>query len=218
MSRNMGTLPAIAMIAMAILSFANLFGLRIASVSVFIGVAFFFITKASERAAFDESGLDIKSIGAGFRVKGIWLWLVLPTIMDAVSAGLSKFVLPQYVAYELARAGAYVTFDKVLVLLPQLAVLALGEEIAWRAFFQRQLTKAFPATLVIFLSSVLFALGHWTVLTPGDGGVVAYSVFFVFINSILYGVIFRKTNNAWVSAISHFVANLLSVVFLPFFA
>lgn len=46
--------------------------------------------------------------------------------------------------------------------------------------------------------------------------IVAYDISFVFINSILYGIIFYKTNNAWISAISHFIANLFSVIVLVF--
>ncbi|HBC29880.1 MAG TPA: CPBP family intramembrane metalloprotease, partial [Clostridiales bacterium] len=46
--------------------------------------------------------------------------------------------------------------------------------------------------------------------------IVTYDIFFVFINSILYGIIFYKSKNAWISAISHFAANLFSVIVLVF--
>lgn len=41
-------------------------------------------------------------------------------------------------------------------------------------------------------------------------------IIFVFVNSILYGIIFYKSNNAWVCAISHFIANLFSIIVLLF--
>ncbi|MFB6467871.1 hypothetical protein ACE38V_13860 [Cytobacillus sp. Hz8] len=41
-------------------------------------------------------------------------------------------------------------------------------------------------------------------------------MFFVFVYSVLYGIIFHKSNNAWVSAFSHFAANLFSVIILVF--
>lgn len=88
-----------------------------------------------------------------------------------------------------------------------------AEEIAWRAFFQKQLNKALPIVPVLLISSLLFALGH---LREGSTIIVAYDIFFVFINSILYGIIFYKSNNAWISGISHFVANLFSVIVLVF--
>ena len=91
--------------------------------------------------------------------------------------------------------------------------LALGEEIAWRAFFQKRLNKVLPIIPTLLISSILFAIGHFN---QGDTVIVIFDIFFVFINSILYGVIFYRTNNAWISAISHFIANLFSVIVLGF--
>lgn len=215
--QNIKRTTLIAMVMMTLLSFTNLFGLNIAGASVIIGVAFFFINKIIKKQQYEDIGFDIKAIGSGLKDRKIWIWLALPLIMDIVSAGMSKLFLPEYIRYELTRAGTFVSYDKAILLVFQLAFLALGEEIAWRAFFQKQLSKVLPIIPVLLISSVLFALGHWTILSPGSIAVVIYSVFFVFVNSILYGVIFYKSNNAWISAISHFIANLMSIIFLPFF-
>lgn len=204
-------LPLIAMIAMTIISFSNLFGFNIAGLSVIIGVVIFFINNAVEKQSPEQNGLNFKTIGTGLKDRKIWFWLALPLIMDAVSIGISKLFLPEYIEHVIARAGVFVSYDKILLLVFQLLVFALGEEIAWRAFFQNQLKKVFPITPVLILSSILFALGH---LTDGNAVIVIYDVFFVFINSVLYGIIFHKTNNAWISTISHFVANLFSIIIL----
>lgn len=45
-------------------------------------------------------------------------------------------------------------------LLVQLIVFALGEEIAWRAFFQKQFSKMFPYVPSLIISEALFLLGH----------------------------------------------------------
>lgn len=42
-------IPLITMVIMVILSFSNLFGLKIAGISVIIGVIFFFVYKACEK-------------------------------------------------------------------------------------------------------------------------------------------------------------------------
>jgi uncharacterized protein len=208
---NIKRMPLIVMIIMTIVSFTNLLGVKIAGLAVIIGVVFFFINQTYEKQSFTDSGLDIKAIGTNFKDKKIWFWFALPLIMDAVSMGISKLFLPQYIEHVIARADVFVSFDNIIILLPQLAFLALGEEIAWRAFFQKQLSKKVPIQLTILISSVLFAFGH---LTEGSTIIVAYDIFFVFINSILYGVIFHKSNNAWFSGISHFIANLFSVIVL----
>lgn len=210
---NIKKLPLAAMLAMAVISFSNLFGLRIAGASVIIGVACFFINNAYEKQPSAGSGLDIKAIGVNLKDRQIWLWVILPLIMDAVSITLARAFLPRYIEHVLARTEVFVSFDRVVLMVFQLAVLALGEEIAWRAFFQKQLSKGLSTLPVLLISSVLFALGHWT---QGSTIVVLYDVFFVFLNSILYGIVFYKSTNAWVSAMSHFIANLFSVIVLAF--
>jgi len=211
--QNIKKISLIAIILMAILSFSNLLGLKIAGLAVVVGVILFFVHKASEKQPFEGSGLDIGAIRINFKDKSIWFWIALPIIMDAVAIAISKLLLPEYLEHVLARTEAFVSFDKVLILIIQLAFLALGEEIAWRAFFQKQLNKALPIIPTLLISSLLFAIGHFN---QGNAVIVLYDALFVFINCVLYGVIFHKTNNAWISAISHFVANLFSIIILVF--
>ena len=210
-TQNIKTKSLVVMIIMGILSFSNLIGLKIAGMSVIIGVIFFFINKKSEKQSDKDSGLDLSSIKTDFKDRSIWLWVALPLIMDAVSITISKLFLPEYIEHVLTRTEIFVSFDKVAIMVLQLVILALGEEIAWRAFFQKQLNKALSIKHTLLISSLLFSLGHFT---NGNTIIVIYDVFFVFINSILYGIIFYKSNNAWVSAISHFIANLFSIIVL----
>ena len=211
--QNIRKVSLIAIILMASLSFSNLLGLKIAGLAVVVGVVFFFVDNVSEKQPFEGGGLDIGAIRKNFKDKSIWFWMALPIIMDAVAIGISKLLLPEYIDHVLARTEAFVSFDKVLILIIQLAFLALGEEIAWRAFFQKQLNKALPIIPTLLISSSLFAIGHFS---QGNAVIVLYDVLFVFINSVLYGIIFHKTNNAWMSAISHFAANLFSIIVLVF--
>ncbi|MGO1059623.1 CPBP family intramembrane glutamic endopeptidase [Planococcus sp. FY231025] len=142
--------------------------------------------------------------------KRIWFWIILPVVMNAVSIGLALLFLPEYLEHVLARTEAFLSWNLFFLLILQLAVFALGEEIAWRAFFQKQVSKMMPIVPALLFSSLLFALGH---IAFGAPLVVVYDLFFVFINSVLFGVVFYKTNNAWISAIAHFLANLSSVIF-----
>lgn len=210
---NLKTMPLIVIIVMAILSFSNLLGLNIAGITVIIGIIFFFINKIREKQPFIDSGLDLQAIKINLKGRSIWFWMLLPLIMDAFSITIAKLFLPEYIEHVLARTEIFVSFDKVLIMVFQLAFLALGEEIAWRAFFQKQLNKVFPIMPTLIVSSLLFALGH---ISTGNIFIVSYDIFFVFINSILYGIIFYKANNAWISFISHFIANLFSIIVLVF--
>ncbi len=206
-------MPLIAIIIMTTLSFANVLGYKIAGAAVIVGVVFFFIHKALEKQVFKGSGLDIRAIRTDIKEKSIWFWISLPIIMDAISITTSKLFLPEYIEHVLTRTEIFVSFDWIVIAIFQLAFLALGEEIAWRAFFQTQLNKILSIAPTLLISSVLFAIGHFN---QGDPVIVLYDIFFVFVNSVLYGVIFYKTNNAWISAISHFIANLFSLIVLVF--
>lgn len=206
---NIKKLPLIVMIVMVILSFTNVFGLNISSATIFVGVAFFFINKAIEKQPMKDSGLNIRAIGTNLKDRKIWIWLVLPIIMDAICVSISHLFLPEYIEFETARAGSFVAIELSIISALQFFVFALGEEIAWRAFFQNQLCKVWSILPVLLSSSLLFALGHFK---NGNPVVVAYGLFFIFINSVLYGVIFHKTKNAWVSGIAHFAANMFEVM------
>jgi membrane protease YdiL (CAAX protease family) len=206
---NIKRLPLIVMVLMMILSFTNLFGLNISSACILIGVAFFFINKIIEKQPMKNSGLDIKAIGTNLKDRKIWIWLVLPIIMDAVCILFSILFLPEYIEYETIRAGAFVPIEISMSSILLFFVFALGEEIAWRAFFQNQLSKAMSIMLALLFSSLLFTLGHFK---QGNTTIAAYGLFFIFVNSILYGVIFHKTKNAWISTISHFAANIFEVI------
>ncbi len=211
--QNIKIIPLIAMLIMSIVSFSNLFGLKIAGISVLIGVSFFFINNAFEKQPSKDRGLDFKAIRYNLKGRKIWIFILLPLIMDAVCILISKLFLPEYIEHVLARTEIFISFDNFVLLVLQLGVLALGEEIAWRAFFQNQLNKTLPIIPVMLISSLFFAFGH---ISEGNITIVLYDIFFVYINSILYGIIFYKSNNAWISAISHFIANLFSIIILVF--
>ncbi len=73
------------------------------------------------------------------------------------------------------RGGLFFIFDKIILLIFQLVVLALGgEEIAWRAFFQNQLSKTLSAIPALLISSILFTIGHFT--EGGSAIIVAYDI------------------------------------------
>ena len=121
----------------------------------------------------------------------------------------NKFI-PEFNDHVNTRASFAISEDMLKTILT-LAVLTLGEEIAWRGFFQKQTTKIIKCIPAIMLASILFALGHFS---AGSFRVVAYDLLFVFIDSSLFGLIFKETDNAWCSWIPHFLADILGVLLI----
>jgi membrane protease YdiL (CAAX protease family) len=194
----------VAILVMAFLTFTSFFGLSIAGIAVLVGVAFFFVDKGRK----SNSGLEIKSIGKDLANPRIWFWITMPAIMNIICTGLAKLVVPDFIDHVLARTSQFLSFSPLPLLAVQLVVAALGEEIAWRAFFQKQLNKVCPASAALLITSIFFSLGH---LANGTTAIVIYDLLFITINSVFYGIVFLKTNNAWVSTISHIIANIVSL-------
>ena len=203
----------VAILVMAIVSFSNFFGYSLAGISIIIGVLFFFIKGIFERNIASENTLNTRAIGKNLKDKSIWFWITLPLIMNIICFALAKLFLPEFIDHIYGRTEMVVSPNMVVLLILQLAIMALGEEIAWRGFFQKQLSKWLPIMPTLILTSILFSLGHFAV---GNIAVVSYDLFFIFINSVLYGIVFYKTNNIYISAISHFIANLFAAVVLFF--
>jgi len=193
---------------MVILTITGFFGFNISGFSIFIGIIAFFVFSDKKNK---ESELDFKSIKIQLSDKKIWFWIFLPMIANFFSMGAACFLLPGFINHVKERVGQILTFDKMLLLSVQLIITAVGEEIAWRAFFQKRLGEHIPMQLSIVLTSIFFASGHFS---SGLVLIVTYDLLFVFINSLFYGIVFKKTNNAWVSAVSHLVANVSGIVLL----
>jgi membrane protease YdiL (CAAX protease family) len=120
-------------------------------------------------------------------------------------------VVPEYTSHVIGRAGSMINLDQVVILIPELVILALGEEIANRALFQRLASKYLPVIPSILLTSLFFAVAH---VAAGSLAIVVYDVVFVFINSVIYGIVFHKTKNAYISTISHLISNLFGLVLI----
>lgn len=202
-------LVKVILVGMAVVSCTNLFGLSLSSIAIFLGLVAFFLDKRLQNQPMQGSGLDLRAIRSDLRNRTIWIWFLLPTLVHAACVLLSLAYLPDYIEYETVRAGSFVPVELSVSSLLLFFVFALGEEIAWRAFFQQKLSKFLPITPVLILSSLLFTLGHYH---PGNPAVVFFGLFFIFVNSMLYGVVFHKTKNAWISALSHYLANVFEVV------
>jgi len=205
---KMKTTTNIVLIIMILLSITPFFGLNIAGISVALGVIYFILEKRISKRSAKDSGFDIRAVIHNLKGIKIWLLILLPILFDIFAVVLSKAILPDYVPHVISRSGNYLSFDKVISLAIQLVIFAVGEEIAWRAFFQHRAERIMPVIPAIAITSVLFSFGH---LASGDITIVIYDILFVFLNSVVYGVVYHKTQNAWISAISHLLSNIFSL-------
>ena len=204
------------LIVMVLLSFTNLLNIKIdgevlklSGISVIVGVIAYFVTRKTNKTKYE--GLNIKTIFKDFKnhPKAI-VFAILPFVTCILSTVIANKFLPEFNEHVNNRASFAIS-DNLMKTILTLAVLTLGEEIAWRGFFQKQTTKIIKFIPSIVLTSLLFALGHFSV---GSFMVVAYDLLWVFIDSTLFCLVFKETDNAWCSWIPHFLADILGVLLI----
>lgn len=182
----------------------------IAGYSVFVGIAFFFITEAVCKTRGAESGLRFNTIVADFKKSGVIIWTLVPSVSGIVTLVVGNMIFGgEFVAHVMGRTSSILSFDKTALLIGQVIIAAFGEEIAYRGFFFGKSQKLFPIWVSAVVSSAVFAAGH---IATGNTGIVIYDIASVFIDSLIFSVIYHKSGNCVISTFSHILGNAISLV------
>lgn len=183
---------------------------KIAGFSVFVGIAFFFITEAVAKTPNSESGLRFNTVLEDIKKPGVIVWMLLPCVSGIASNVVGNLIFGgEFVDHVMGRASAILSFDKAALLIVQVIIAAIGEEIAYRGFFLGRGMKILPFWLCAVVSSAVFAAGH---IAPGNVGVVLFDIACVFIDSLIFSVVYRKSGNCVISTLSHILANTAAIV------
>lgn len=122
---------------------------------------------------------------------------------------VEKAFFPDVLAHSLARLPFEMDPSKIIPIIIELLILPLGEEIALRGFYQKQAAKLIGFVPALVIASLIFAVGHFSYGSPV---VVIMDLAGVFIDSLIFGIIFKETDNAWCSWISHSLADIVAVI------
>lgn len=183
---------------------------NIAEYSVFAGIVFFFITEAVAKTPNAESGLRFNTIVEDIKKPGVFAWVLLPIVSGIPTLVVGNLIFSgEFVAHVMGRTSSLLSFDKTILLIGQVIIAAFGEEIAYRGFFFGKSSKLFPIWVCAVASSVVFAAGH---IAAGNTGIVVYDIAAVFIDSLIFSVIYHKSGNCVISTLSHILGNTVSLV------
>lgn len=145
---------------------------------------------------------------------------LLPAVLNLLQTAVTRLVSPSFysdtVHNELTRVSGLIPGSppsNFIILIPYLLILAMGEEICFRAFFQDRLSKYMPSDGSIVLSSIVFTLGH---VYREPLGIAGFWILNTFVLSVLFGMIQKRAKNAYVSTISHFISNYLAFLLIYF--
>ena len=212
-SNNKGSsvLTLIGITVMILLTFTKVVpSSNIAGYSVFVGIVFFFIIEAAAKTPNAESGLRFNTIVEDIKKPSVIAWILLPSVSGIVTLGVGNLIFSgEFIAHVMGRTSSILSFDKTALLIGQIIIAAFGEEIAFRGFFLGKGMKIFPFWLCTVVSSLAFAAGH---IAVGDMGIVVYDIAAVFIDSLIFSVIYHKSGNCVISTFSHILGNTISLV------
>jgi membrane protease YdiL (CAAX protease family) len=182
---------------------------RLKLVSILIPALYLIIERRLRKRTWTEMGFNIRSTPVELLRNFGWVLLV-GVGTQALSVFGAKFLLPDYFAHVIAR----VPFDMSSLgaaVFVALAISTFGEEIIYRAFFQQRITAFLPVWAAIGLSSLVFALMHYA---PGPALIVFVDLALVVVDSLIYGIIFARSNNVFVAWAAHFLADVVGMLLL----
>jgi membrane protease YdiL (CAAX protease family) len=176
------------------------------------GLACFFLVEGIEKTPDSESGLSFKRFFPDLKKPGVHPLILLMLVLSPAEMLLSKAVFGSaYIDHVLGRVNVP-GLDQLPLLLFNQIVSVLGEEIEFRAFFVGKGMKRFSFWPVAIAGAVIFAAAHYA---AGPAGIVARDLAGIFIDAILFAILYRKTGNCLISFIPHFVSNMLGFFLVP---
>jgi membrane protease YdiL (CAAX protease family) len=87
----------------------------------------------------------------------------------------------------------------------------IGEELTHRTLIQGRLTPFIGIPAAIAIASLVFGLSHYS---PGPFIVVTLDISSIVFDSILFGIIYARSNNLIVSWAAHLLGDILGLVFI----
>ena len=176
------------------------------------GLACFFLIEGIEKTPDSESGLSFKRFFRDLKKKGVIPLILFMLLLSPAEMLLSKAVFGRaYIDHVLGRIDVP-GLDQLPLLLFNQIVSVLGEEIEFRAFFVGKGMKRFSFWPVAIAGAVLFAAAHYA---AGPAGIVARDLAGIFIDAILFAILYRKTGNCLISFVPHFLNNMIGFFLVP---
>ena len=183
-----------------------------ANALIISGIAFFFIEEAVSKTPDAISGLSFKRFFPDLKKPGVIPLILIMAGLTVLEMFLDKLLFGNQLAeHVLGRATVMSSTSVATVLLNQVFIV-LGEEIGFRGFFVGKGMKIFPFWPIALVSAAVFAAAH---LAAGPAAVVACDLIQIFIDGVLFALLYRKMGNCLISCIPHFVGNMLGYFLIP---
>ena len=219
-SRNMSKSELITCIGIAVMIILTVikaltFSQIAAAALILTGLALFFIVEAVAKTPDAESGLRFKTFFSDVKKPGVLALILLSLALTVAEMLAEKYLLGSfgrvYVDHVLERARMTDLSNLPMVILQDLPPV-VAEEIGFRGFFLGNGMKRVPFWPMALCSAACFAAAH---IASGAPGIVIFDVALIFIDGLIFALIYRKTENCLISMIPHFINNVAGLLLVP---
>ena len=160
-----------------------------------------------------KSGRSWNDIGFKFKqtltdLKNNWYLVILVVIVTQV---LTLIIGEYFFAGFLQHIQTRIPLINPSHLIPFMIMLfaaTLGEELIFRVFFQERLNWYIGIIPAILISSAVFSSLHYA---SGPLSIISFDIITIFIDSIIYGIIYYKTKNVFAAWIPHLLADVVAI-------
>lgn len=173
-------------------------------------IAYLLIERRMRQRTWADLGFKFNTFWADLRAN--WFWFVLVGVISQPAWLLiERATVPEIVDHIIGRLPFPLTTGGLLVYAVPLAIALVGEELTYRTLIQGRLTPFIGTTAAIIVASLIFGISHYS---PGQFTVVVLDISSIVFDSILFGVIYSRSNNLIVAWAAHFLGDVLGLVLL----
>ena len=173
-------------------------------------IAYLLIERRIRQRTWADLGFRFSTFWADLRAN--WFWFVLVGIISQPAWLLiERAAVPEIVDHIINRLPFPLTAAGLLVYAAPLAIALIGEELTHRTLIQGRLTPFIGAPAAIVVASLVFGISHYS---PGPFTLVVLDIGSIIFDSILFGVIYARSNNLIVAWAAHFLGDILGLICL----
>ena len=174
-----------------------------------IPLVYLLVERLIRKRSWADLGFKFRTFGTDLRAN--WFWFVLVGLISQPAVTLlTKFFFPAFLEHVIARLPFGDGMGWTMIL-PMMAVSLVLEELTYRTLIQGRLTPFVGAPLAIVIASILFGFAHYA---PGPFWIVFLDVGMIIVDSVLYGIIYKRSGNLVVTWLAHFIGNVLGLMVL----
>jgi len=163
------------------------------------------------RHSWEEIGIKLRSFKEDFRAN--WhLILVVAVVLQLPIPLIARTYWPDLLKH-LSDRIPLLNSSSIGLLILVLLVIPFFEELIYRGLLQQRLAWYLNGFLAILIASFIFGLQHFT---TGQPAIVAVDLAGVFVDGMVYGWIFSRCHNVFVSWSAHTAADLVGAALLLF--